>query len=947
MDDRNGSTITNAWKASWITRPAEDHYAWDGYSVSVFIQLERGRAALLFGYQSEERHYGCALDAAAGIVSLFYVEDGRAQALGTAEAPGLIRPEQVESGSGSDNGPASMAAAGARVQPAEVLLELLQREETMIVRVNGQQIMAIPAVPFAGTVGFRTEAGNGAVFRELGIFDSIGRALYVNRFYDPDTIHFTAGEIDGSGNGLRLAENETSVCRSPVLVDSPLFRRAFGLSAGVRKAVIRVYALGWYELTVNGCKPDRRVLAPANTPYGRRLLYDTYDVTGLLRSGENVIGLWLGNGYNHNYSRWGWKWNRDKAVILELDAELEDGSSVIVGTDESWTCTDSPILMNDIYDGETFDGRLIPVGWNLAGYTEGEPWRPARLAEPPEGELLPNPQPPVMPFEPLGPVRVLRPREGTLVYDFGQNIAGWVRISVQGQSGHRITMKYSEIIDGQENIDPWTNRNARATDVYILRGEQVSATALPDAHPGAASPAESAEHATEIYEPRFTYHGFRYVEITGGIEPDSITAVLIHADVAEAGTFACSDPLLNRIQSNIRWSYLNNLVSIPTDCCQRDERTPCLMDSAVVEEAGIHNFDMRAYYRKWLGDIGDSESNPDWSGDKVSLPWHLYWYYGDIGVLENSYPAMKSYVEHLAAKWPEGLVKEGFGDWCPPNEDGWDAYFHEVELVNTALYFRLAVIVSETAGVLGLEEDRSRYEALGQSVAEAFHARFYQGEGVYGSGSQTAQLMPLAFGLVPADLVHAAARRLADAIAEQGDRLGTGIYGTRYLMDVLADHGYIDLALKILRGTEYPGFGYQIGQGATTLWEQWSPKGAMHSHDHAMFGGIGASFYTRLAGIRPLAPGYELILIHPHIPEDLDSAAAEIRSVRGLIRSEWSQTGGELALTVVVPPDTRAVIMLPSSGGQDTAARVRHEAGPGRHQFTVKRPAAKAQPPVR
>ncbi|WP_238652646.1 alpha-L-rhamnosidase [Paenibacillus piscarius] len=904
MGDRNDSTITNAWQASWITRPVEDHYAWAGYSVSVLIQLERGRAALLFGYQSEERHYGCALDTVAGAISLFSVEDGRAQVLGTAEAPGLIMSEYAASGSGS-----------------EVLLELLQREETIIVRFDGQQMMAVPAAPFAGTVGFRTEAGNGAVFRELRVSDAMGRALYVNRFYDPETIHFTAGAIDRSGSGLRLAENVTSLCTSPVPVDSPLFRREFRLSAGIRKAVIRVYALGWVELTVNGHKPDRRVLAPANTPYGRRLLYDTYDVTGLLQSGGNVIGLWLGNGYNHNYSRWGWKWKRDKAVILELAAELEDDTSVIIGTDESWTCTDSPILMNDIYDGETFDGRLIPVGWNLAGYTGDASWRPARLAEPPEGELLSNPQPPVLPFEPLVPVRVLRPREGTLVYDFGQNIAGWVRIAVQGQSGRRITMKYSEIIDDQGNIDSWTNRNARAMDVYILRGTQV--------------PAESAEHQAEMYEPRFTYHGFRYVEITSDIEPESITAIPIHADVAEAGTFTCSDPLLNRIQSNIRWSYLNNLVSIPTDCCQRDERTPCLMDSAVVEEAGIHNFDMQAYYRKWLGDIADSESNPDWSGDKVSLPWHLYWYYGDIGVLEDSYPAMRSYVEHLAAKWPEGMVKEGFGDWCPPNEDGWDAYFHEVELVNTALYYRLAVIVSETAEVLGLEEDRSRYAALGQSLAEAFHARFHQGEGVYGSGSQTAQLLTLAYGLVPADHVHAAARRLAEAIAEQGNRLATGIYGTRYLMDVLADHGYIDLALTILRSTEYPGFGYQIGQGATTLWEQWSPKGAMHSHDHAMFGGIGASFYTRLAGIRPLAPGYERILIHPHIPQDLDSAAAEIRSVRGLIRSEWSQTAGALVLTVVVPPDTRAVIMLPSSVGQETGARVRHEAGPGRHQFTV------------
>ncbi|MDG0812967.1 alpha-L-rhamnosidase-related protein [Cohnella rhizosphaerae] len=335
------------------------------------------------------------------------------------------------------------------------------------------------------------------------------------------------------------------------------------------------------------------------------------------------------------------------------------------------------------------------------------------------------------------------------------------------------------------------------------------------------------------------------------------------------------------MQSNLRWSILNNLYSIPTDCCQRDERTPCLMDSAVVEEAAIHNFGMQAYYRKWLGDIRHDSGNPDWSGDKVTLPWYLYLYYGDRGTLETYFPDMSAYVDALAAKWPSGIVEEGFGDWCVPNEDGWENYFNEVAIVNSSLYWRFARIASQAAEVCGFSDDAARFAALADRIGAAFDARFHDGNGIYGSGSQTAQLMPLAFGMVPDGFVGKAVEGLLAAIERKGRRLDTGIYGTRYLMDVLADHGHIDLALALLTQPEYPGFGYQIGQGATTLWEQWSEKGGMHSHDHAMFGGVGASFYTRLGGIEPLSPGYETIRIRPRAPASLDWVRTRLRTVKG------------------------------------------------------------------
>ncbi|HZG76362.1 MAG TPA: family 78 glycoside hydrolase catalytic domain, partial [Paenibacillus sp.] len=741
------------WAAKWIEKPIEDHRNWSRYSVEADVAIDSGGGDVLFAVRDERRYAGCAIDAHNNVIALYTVADGVRTTLAQAELPARL----------------------ASMTPVRVALRIEWSADAVRAFADGEFVCAANAAGGIrpGTVGFATGKGQRAVFRDLRVHAEDGRALYVNRFYDSNAIQFSAGRIEGA-SGLLLEEETVSRCETPVSVDSPLFRKAFDLPGEAKRAIARVYAVGWYEVSVNGRKVDDRVLAPANTPYERRMLYDVYDVTSALRSGGNAIGLWLGNGYNLNYSRWGWKWKRNKAAILQLDVELVDGSLLRIVTDETWRTTDSPVLANDIYDGETFDARRLQPGWDTAGFDDAA-WQAAAAAVPPEGSLEPNPQPPVRSFEPLEPTRVLRPRAGVVVYDFGQNIAGWASVRVEGPAGSRLTLKYSELADASGNLDPWTNRNAKATDVYILGGGGV-----------------------EDYEPKFTYHGFRYVEATGDVEPIAVRAVPIHADVRETGRFECSDPLLNRIQSNLRWSILNNLVTIPTDCCQRDERTPCMMDSAVVEEAAIHNFDMHRYYRKWLGDIEDSFSNPDWSGDKVTLPWHLYWYYGDEEALRTHYDAMRGYVDHLAAKWPEGIVTEGFGDWCAPNEDGWEAYFREVDIVNTALYYQQATVVSEAANVLGRPEEKRRYAELAESVKRAFHERYYDGDGTYGSGSQTAQLLPLALGLTPREAAPAVAGKLAEAIAAKGNHLDTGIYGTRYLLDVLTDTGYADLAYEVL-----------------------------------------------------------------------------------------------------------------------------------------------------
>jgi len=881
------------WSASWITRPVLSHMNWYGYAVDVEITIEEGGAGLLFDYRGHEDHLGCELDTGSQTVMLYTVEYGTRRVFGSVHAPELSE------------------------LPSSIHVTVAHREDRILLYLNGRLAFTCDALCREGTIGFYTGEGNKAVYRKLRVMDADGRSLYVNRFYDPGTIQFTAGGIDASGSGLRLEGPAIALCEDPVPADSPMFRKEFRLPAGVTRATVRMYAIGWYELHINGRKLENRVLSPANSPYERLMLYDVYDASSAVQDGDNVIGVWLGNGYNMNYSRWGWKWKRDKAFILELDLELADGSSTRITSDESWKTAYSPILENDIYDGETFDGRRMPWGWDSALYADHH-WCPVVLADPPQGMLKPNRQPPVRPWEPIEPVSVRCPRDGVLVYDFGQNLAGWIRLGASGNAGSIITIRYSELADAEGNIDPWTNRRAEAKDAYILRGG-----------------------GTEFYEPRFTYHGFRYVEISGGIEPAVIQAIPIHADVRETGTFSCSDPVLNRLHSNIRWSFLNNLVSIPTDCCQRDERTPCLMDSAVVEEMGMHNFDMRLYYQKWLDDIADSDTNPDWSGDKITLPWHLYWHYGDQDALAASYPSMKAYIELLADKWPEGIVKDGFGDWCAPNEDGWEHYFHEVELVNTALYYQQATIVSKTAGVLGLAEECRAYEKLAHEIRMSFHKAFGHGNGLFGSGSQTAQLMPLALGLVSGEAARMSVQRLIDAIHAKNNRLHTGIYGTRYLLDVLADHGYIDLAYELLTQKQYPGFGYQIEQGATTLWEQWSAKGAMHSHDHAMFGGIGVSLYTRLGGIRPMLPGYEQVRFEPCYPSGIDWVDVSLETVKGKIRSAWRKEGDVLRLQVTIPSHAAAVIVLHHPEDVHGAKPRLVEAGPGDHEFIVTKDAVK------
>jgi alpha-L-rhamnosidase len=672
---------------------------------------------------------------------------------------------------------------------------------------------------------------------------------------------------------------------------SPLLRRDFTVRKPVAQAIVHAFGFGWYRLSLNGEDVGDRVLAPVNSNYPKALFYDSYDATTLVQEGANAIGVWLGRGYNENYSKYGYRWLGPLAARVQLELRFTDGSTETIATDEQWRASASPLLDNHIYDGESYDARREQPGWNRAGFDD-RGWSPVIVRELATGPLRACMMPPIKVTETLRPIGMTEVKPGVFVYDLGQNIAGWVRLRVRGAAGIRVTLRHAEGVYGDGSLDVTTNRAARATDTYVLKGD-----------------------GDEIYEPRFTYHGFRYVELTGFPGRPTIDALegrVVHAAVDHAGSFRSSDLLLNRIHENFRWSIRNNSMGIPTDTATRDERTPCLMDSLAVEETAMFNFDLAQYYTKWLHDIrGDVGAPPNWAGDQVVLPSLLYWHYGDTRILEEHFANLKKMTDAFAAEAEASKHwATGFGDWAPPGQPGdYETSFSEGEIVNTAFFYRSATITADVAERLGETADADRYRRLAGDIRERFNRVHFRAEtATYGSGRQVTSVLPLAFGLVPDDQRGRVAEALHRRVVET-DRghLDTGIFGTRYLFDVLIDHGFAEAAYAALTKTTYPSYGYQIRLGATTTWEQWSYRGSMQTHNHAMFSGPGVTFYTRLAGIRAAAPGFREITIKPTRPSGLVQVEASLQTMMGPVVSAWRDHEG-FVHRVQIPPNATATV---------------------------------------
>lgn len=701
---------------------------------------------------------------------------------------------------------------------------------------------------------------------------------------------------------------------------NPYLRRTFTVSGRVRRARLYATALGLYELRLNGARVGDELLTPGWTDYDRRVQVQTFDVTDQLVPGGNVIGAILGSGWYCGRIACG-KYGDRPLFAAVLQVEYGDGRSEMVVSDSSWRCATGPILTSDIYDGEVYDARLEWPGWDAVGFDD-RLWGPVTVAEM-EGPLrVPQVGPAVRVTGEMKPVQVSQTEPGVWIYDMGQNMVGWVRLQVRGAAGTVVRLRFAEVLDSNGNLYTESLRSALQTDTYRLRGD-------PEG---------------EVFEPHFTYHGFRYVELCSDVplaaEP-SVLGRVVHSDTPLAGTLETSHPLINRLQQNIVWSQRGNFVSVPTDCPQRDERAGWTGDALIFAPTACFNMEVLGFFTKWLIDLRDAQlpsgifpnvaPRVPWVGDGCSaawgdagvvVPWTLWRRYGDRRVIEEHYDAMCRWVEYLTHH-TQGLLRpaEGFGDWLNLDDDT------PKDLIATAFFAHSVDLLGRMAGVTDHFADQRRYERLFADVATAFASAYVATDGRVGTGSQTAAVLALAFGLVPAELRDATASHLVQAIADRGGHLTTGFLGTAYLLPTLSDNGHHDVAVRLLLRESFPSWLYEVRSGATTTWERWDgwteqngfQNPGMNSFNHYAYGAVGDWMVRYLAGLDLDAgePGGRLWLIRPRPGEGISSVRATYQSLYGVVAVAWRVGEGMLHLDLTVPANTAAMVYVPTSGGAD------------------------------
>ena len=675
-------------------------------------------------------------------------------------------------------------------------------------------------------------------------------------------------------------------------------RQEFTLAEAPRRARAYICGLGYYELHINGARIGHNYMDPAFTSFNKRDLYVTYDVTSKLHRGANALGVMLGEGWFHN-----------RALMFQLDVELASGKHVSLSSGPGWKAKNGPIVSDSIYAGEVYDARLETPGWDLPGYKD-DGWKPAESVKAPGGVLSAQMMPPIQDVDSMVPIALTNPRPGVYVYDMGQNFSGWVDLHVNGPRGAQVQLRFAELLYDTGMINRENMRGAKERDIYILRGD-----------------------GEEHFHPRFTYHGFRYVEVTGypGTPSlDSVRGHVVHTAVETTGSFVASKQILNQIHKIIRWSDLTNLHSIPTDCDQRDERQGWMGDAQVSSEGLMLNFDMAAFYTNFLRDMrddlgadgtmtdtvpflthGSRPADPAWGTAFPLICWYLYQQNGDPRILEENYDGLKKYVEYLHSRAPDNVLRFSYyGDWVAtektPGAEVSDFY-----------YYYDTLVLSKMAAALGKSADATSYTERAGQIRDAFNKEFFDPKtGNYTTGTQTANVLPLFLGMVPAEDRRKVAGNLDNNILyEHNTHLTTGLAGLRYLMPVLTQLDRSDLAYDLVTQTTYPSWGYMIESGATTVWELWQKKAgpAMNSQNHHMMGSVDAWLYEGLAGINvdPDHPGYYHFRIEPQVTRDLTSVSATVGSVRGNVTSSWSHEPGVITLQVDVPVNSTATVSIP------------------------------------
>jgi len=710
------------------------------------------------------------------------------------------------------------------------------------------------------------------------------------------------------------------------LPPSPYLRKEFKVNRKIRRATVYISALGLFELFINGHRVGRDHFTPGWTNYRKRVYYLTYDVTDLLKDGDNAIGAILANGWYAGYVGFApmhKKRARDRAfygqtpaLLAQLEIEYEDGKIQTVATDENWKASTGPIRKTDILMGETYDARLEMPGWDRPGFDD-QAWKVVTLMDAAKCKIEAYPGVTVQVTQEIRPIEITKPKEGVYVFNVGQNFAGRVRLKVKGKAGTKVVLRFAEMLHKDESIMTENLRRARCTDTYIFRGNGKD----------------------EIWEPRFTYHGFQYVELTGYPgKPDlgAITGIVLHSVAPVAGSFECSNAMVNKLYSNITWTQRANFFDIPTDCPQRDERLGWTGDAQIYIRSATYNMDVAAFFKKWLVNLEDDqrrsgafpdfaplpylqyEPSPGWMDAGVICPFTIYQVYGDTHVIERHYEAMTKFMHFLLRtsndylRSPRGHC---WGDWLSIGGRTSN------DLIATVYFAYDAKLMAEMAAAIGRMEDAQRYARLFDNIKTAFNKAYVSANGRIKGDTQTCYALALYMDLLPQALKEKAGARLVELIRERNWHLSTGFLGVKYLLPALTEQGYVDVAFRLLTNKTYPSWGYSIENGATTIWERWNSykKGKgfqdsyMNSFNHYAFGSVCEWMFASMAGIDTDGAGFKRITIRPQPGgSGITYTKASYDSIYGRIATYWRVRAGKFLLDLTIPANTTARVYIPA-----------------------------------
>lgn len=721
---------------------------------------------------------------------------------------------------------------------------------------------------------------------------------------------------------------EPGFTEDSVMRPSPYFRKQFSTTKKIVSATAYITAHGLYEAQINGQRISDAYFTPGWTAYHKRLQYQVYDVTNLLKQGNNAIGVALGSGWYRGvigFSNSHDVYGKDIALLFQMEINYSDGSVETVVSDNSWRSSTGSIRYAEIYNGETIDGREEKIGWALPGYNDAS-WSGVKTANHTKEILVATNNESIKKKETFKALRIFKTPAGEQVIDFGQNLVGWVTLKVKGKAGDKIIVSHSEVLDKAGNFYTTNLRAAKAQDTYILQGGE-----------------------EEIFEPHFTWHGFQFVKLEGypgDLKPENITAVALYSDMPPTGTFTSSNALVNQLQHNIEWGQKGNFLDVPTDCPQRDERLGWTGDAQVFSRTAAFNMNVHNFFSKWMKDVAADQlpngsvpfivpnvlgagatGSTGWADVANIIPWNVYLAYGDTKVLQDQYSSMKAWVGYMQTNSKNNLWNTGFhfGDWLfyrPDDDNDGRAAVTDKYLIAQCFYAHSTQLLINAAKVLGKSEDVATYTSLLQNIKEAFVKEYLTANGRLVSGTQTAYVLALNFDMLPEALRQQAADRLADNIKNYGNHLTTGFLGTPYLCHVLTRYGFTNLAYTLLLQEKYPSWLYPVKMGATTIWERWDgikPDGSfqvpsMNSYNHYAYGAIGDWMYRVMVGLDTYedGPGYKHIKIQPHIGGGFTHASASLQTYYGKVASGWKLEQTRVLMEVSIPVNTTATVFIPA-----------------------------------